>query len=67
MRAEIDLLAAAIRGVQAGEAQRGAARRLRKRFHPDAVRDVTALLPERAPAYQRLSQHANAATERFLD
>jgi hypothetical protein len=67
VRAEIDLLAAAIMGVEPAEAQRGAARRLRKRFHPDSVRDVTSLLPDWAPAYQRLSQHANAVTERFLE
>ena len=66
MRQEIDALADAIAAREAGEAQRGAARRLRKRYHPDSVRDVTSLLPERSAAYQRLSQHANARTERFL-
>jgi hypothetical protein len=66
MREEIDLLAAAIAALEVGEPQRGAARRLRKRYHPDSARDVTALLPARAEVYQRLSQHANAKTERFL-
>jgi hypothetical protein len=66
MREEIDLLTAAIMALEAGEAQRGAARRLRKRYHPDSARDVTSLLPERMEVYQRLSQHANAKTERFL-
>jgi hypothetical protein len=67
MRKEIDALACAIAALEAGEGQRGAARKLRKRFHPDAARDVTSLLPHRAGTYQRLSQHANAATERFLN
>jgi hypothetical protein len=66
MREEIDLLAAAIAALEVGEGQRGAARRLRKRFHPDSARDVTSLLPARGEVYQRLSQHANAKTERFL-
>ncbi len=66
MRDEIDALVDAIAALEAGEAQRGAARKLRKRYHPDSARDVTSLLPTRAPAYQRLSQHANARTERFL-
>jgi hypothetical protein len=66
MREEIDLLTAAIAALEAGEAQRGAARRLRKRYHPDSARDVTSLLPDRSEVYQRLSQHANAKTERFL-
>lgn len=52
--------------LQEGEAQRAAARRLRRRFHPDSARDVTSLLPGRADVYKRLSQHANAASERFL-
>lgn len=67
MRAEIDALVQAINNLESSEAQRGAARRLRKRFHPDASRDVISLLPARAAMYQSLSQHANSRTERFLD
>ena len=66
MRSEIDALVQAIAALEVGEMQRGAARRLRKRYHPDSARDVTSLLPNRAEVYQRLSQHANARTERFL-
>ena len=66
MRDEIDALVLAIGALEVGEMQRGAARRLRKRYHPDSARDVTSLLPARAEVYQRLSQHANAKTERFL-
>lgn len=67
MRAEIDALTRAIDDLHTTpEAQRTAARKLRKRFHPDASRDIISLLPARADVYQRLSQHANAKTEGFL-
>lgn len=67
MRAEIDALTRAIADMDTSpEAQRTAARKLRKRFHPDASRDIITLLPSRAEMYQRLSQHANAKTETFL-
>jgi outer membrane biosynthesis protein TonB len=67
MRAEIDALTCAIANLDTTpEAQRTAARKLRKRFHPDASRDIITLLPARADMYQRLSQHANAKTESFL-
>jgi len=63
---EIDSLCVAISSMELPEAQRAAARRLRKRYHPDSVSDITKLLPGRQPSYQRLSQHANAKTECFL-
>lgn len=67
MRSEINDLCAAIKALETPEAQRLAARRLRKRYHPDSVSDITKLLPVRAEVYLRLSAHANASTEGFLE
>lgn len=67
MRHEIDELCVAIEALGAPEAQRLAARRLRKRYHPDSVSDITKLIPGRAGVYLRLSAHANASTESFLE
>lgn len=65
-REEIDRLVLAISALQTADEKRTAARKLRKRFHPDSAGDVTRLLPARADFYRRLSQYANEKTERFL-